>query len=471
MSSSELKPYQLVETYQNARTARWNSLAFSLLTVLGLIGGTTVFLSKHPNRTELAIGTWAGSLFLSQQAKRSGEMASKYGRRVTALEQFSEEATIHTMAQSVRPALPALTLSAAVIEPSYYNWENAVDEGVGFIVAGNSGSGKSSVATWLAGLITQQEPSLCCVLDPHWNDIWPQQGLLSIGNIEEIEEATKALIAELDLRCDRKGKGIEIGDPILVIADEINACLERFKHPKSIESALKRLGSEGRKFGITLIAINQSSNVDDLGISGPYRSNYVLILLGASARKEAEKMGKDTQPLIQGCAYPCVVTGAAETSLALHPTHHRYERFKKKGNPPMNLIPIRQIPWKTPVSDLGKAELEPALSTPPTLGQFSQEFGSKPQPKSQQLSLMEREETERKINFEIEDVLEELQPIVRLSIKQGGWIKAIDCKRKINSLKSVSTEVIREYFLILSGQGCGAHRGGGELLEYSAFEE
>ncbi len=471
MSSSELKPYQLVETYQNARTSRLNSVAFSLLCVGCLIGGTTAFIN---NRMELVIGGWGTGCFMAYCAQKSGKSASKYGRRVVALEQFSEEATIHTLAQSVRPALPAIALPAATIQPTYYNWEDAAEEGVGFFIAGNSGSGKTSVATWLAGLLTQSQPSLCCVLDPHWNDLWRQQGLLSIGKIEEIEQAMQALLKELDVRCDRKGQGISIGDPILVIADEINACLERFKNPRWVESTLKRLGSEGRKFGITLIAINQSSNVDDLGISGPYRSNYVLILLGASAREQSKKMGQETQALIQGCSYPCVLTGAVETSLALHPTHHRYDRFKKKGNPPMDLIPIRQLPWKIPVADLGKAELESVSFAPastPTLEQFSQEFNTQSEDKNQQLSLMTKEETERQINFAVEDVLEELRPIVKFSIKQGGWVKASDCKRNIRALRSVSTEVVREYFLILSGQGCGCHRGEGDFLEYTAFEE
>src|SRR5512147_3230796 len=113
--SSSLKPHELVDVYAHARNARMNSWAFSLLACAGLIGGTTAFVSHHPNRIELTLGCFAGSLFLCDRAKKSGETAAKYGRRVAALEQFSEETTIHQIRQSVAPSLPPLALGAEMI--------------------------------------------------------------------------------------------------------------------------------------------------------------------------------------------------------------------------------------------------------------------------------------------------------------------------------------------------------------------
>lgn len=112
---SSLKPHELVDIYGHARNARLNSWAFSLLACAGLIGGTTAFVSNHPNRIELTLGCFAGSLFLCDRAKRASETASKYGRRVTALEQFSEETTIHTLRQSVAPSLPPIQLEAQML--------------------------------------------------------------------------------------------------------------------------------------------------------------------------------------------------------------------------------------------------------------------------------------------------------------------------------------------------------------------
>lgn len=465
---SELKPYQLVETYHQARHSRIHGWTFSTLAAVCALGGFGAFLSELPIRHQLAIGLWGTSLLMANRAAVASRDANKYTKRVIALEQASEDVHLHQLLRSVQPSLAPLQLPAAVESPSLYDWQQAPDEGVGFIIAGNSGSGKTSVATWLAGLLTQSEPAQVLVLDPHWNDLWQQQGLQAIGHIADIEATIQALLTELDDRCTRKGAGKPLGEPLLIIADEIGACLERFKNPKWIESALRRLGSEGRKFGMTLIAINQSQNTDDLGISGNYRNNYVLILLGAAARTKARLMGKDMMEAIKGMAYPCIVSGACEDSLALHPTHASYTTFKKKGNAPQNLIPIKQLP----PTFLSQSQMTP------TLEQFSQEFNS-PDPRMQleiAYNLPSATETEsltqtKQLSFELDDLPIELKPVVRVSMKLGGWIKAIDCKRNVNALKSIPTEDIREYFKILAGMRCGTTRGDGESLQYSAFEE
>ncbi|MFN7716049.1 MAG: hypothetical protein ACK5QS_11295 [Pseudanabaenaceae cyanobacterium] len=233
----------------------------------------------------------------------------------------------------------------------FYDWGDVVDEAIGFVIAGNSGSAKTSIACWLAGVLTTHEPMQVIALDPHYNDIWEQVGIKSIGNIETIEAILQWLLDELDQRCERKGLKLPLGQPILVFADEIGACLKRFQNPKKITEALERIGSEARKFGITLIAINQSSNCDDIGISAPMRNNFAVVLLGASARSKAEKW-KDTdfrKQHINQCPYPCILTGAIPTAIAIHPTHGSYQKFKKKGNAPLNLLPIKQLPLTIPL--------------------------------------------------------------------------------------------------------------------------
>jgi hypothetical protein len=233
----------------------------------------------------------------------------------------------------------------------FYNWDDVVDEAIGFVIAGNSGSAKTSIACWLAGILTAHEPMQVIALDPHYNDIWEQVGIKSVGNIATIEAILQWLLDELDQRCERKGLKLPLGQPILVFADEIGACLKRFENPKKITEALERIGSEARKFGITLIAINQSSNCDDIGISAPMRNNFAVVLLGASARSKAEKW-KDTdlrKQHINQCPYPCILTGAIPTAIAIHPTHGSYQKFKKKGNAPLNLLPIKQLPLTIPL--------------------------------------------------------------------------------------------------------------------------
>jgi len=223
-------------------------------------------------------------------------------------------------------------------KPTYYNWDNIADEAVGFLICGNSGSAKSSLATWLAGHLSKTNPTGVIALDPHYNECWKLAGITSIGKIEQIEAALKWLLAELDARCNRKGEGKPLGDPLFVICDELNAALERFKDKKVVESALKRLGSEGRKFGLTFCGLNQSSNVNAIGIDSKYRSNYALILLGQSARSHPQ-LGKHFVDV----AYPCLLDGSIAPSPAIHPTHGSYQTFKKVGNPPKNLRQINQL--------------------------------------------------------------------------------------------------------------------------------
>jgi hypothetical protein len=115
MQQNNFRPHELVDLYSHAKNSRLNSWAFSLLACAGMIAGTTAFVSTHPNRVELTLGCFAGSLFLCDRAKKAGETASKYGRRVCALEQFSEETTIHLLRQSVAPSLPAIAMDAELM--------------------------------------------------------------------------------------------------------------------------------------------------------------------------------------------------------------------------------------------------------------------------------------------------------------------------------------------------------------------
>ncbi|MGB2926401.1 MAG: hypothetical protein WBB82_13950, partial [Limnothrix sp.] len=130
---------------------------------------------------------------------------------------------------------------------SLYPWIQLEDEAVGIIIAGNSGFGKTSVAAYLLGLFTQRQPKPLLVLDPHYNKIWKQLGLSSIGKIPDIERLLKKLVQELDQRYELMGEGKEDFVPLIVVLDELGKCQKQFQDPKFIEEAIARLGSEGRK--------------------------------------------------------------------------------------------------------------------------------------------------------------------------------------------------------------------------------
>jgi hypothetical protein len=121
----------------------------------------------------------------------------------------------------------------------FYNWADCVEEAVGFIISGNSGSGKTSVACWLAGILTKEKPAQVLALDPHYNDIWEEVNITAIGKIEDIENILIWLLNELNFRCELKSQKQNLGDDLIIFCDEVNACLERFTEPKNFQSASK----------------------------------------------------------------------------------------------------------------------------------------------------------------------------------------------------------------------------------------
>ena len=236
----------------------------------------------------------------------------------------------------------------------FYDWRDLADDAVGIIIAGNSGSGKTSVATWVAGWLTKDEPAQVLALDPHANVnvLWQELGIHTIMDFKLIEKQLLILLGLLDHRRSLSKEQIDMEPSIIVFADEINACLENFEDKENMELAIKRLGSESRKYKIALIALNQSSNADDLGISAQMRNNYLLVGLCATARQIALQWKKDDprRKYIEETAYSCVVRGSVPEQVAVHPTHHSYTQFKKKGNKPKGLLPLNQLPLTIPLA-------------------------------------------------------------------------------------------------------------------------
>jgi hypothetical protein len=296
------------------------------------------FIPSHISQKLINVAIAPVLFAVSNRLDRLALYASGYG---AISEAQSHKGYAQWLDASLQPPRREVAIAQPeIIEtPNYYDWNNISDEAVGFLICGNSGSAKSSLATWLAGHLSQYNPMGVIALDPHFNDCWKLAGIQSIGKIEQVESALNWLLSELDARCELKGQGKPLGDHLFVICDELNAALERFKDRKIVESTLRRLGSEGRKFGLTFCGLNQSSNAAAIGIDAKYRSNYALILLGQSARSHP-KLGKH----LADVAYPCLLDGSISPAIAIHPTHGEYAIFKKSGNPPKNLKPINQLP-------------------------------------------------------------------------------------------------------------------------------
>ena len=116
-------------------------------------------------------------------------------------------------------------------ELDFYDWRDLADDAVGIIIAGNSGSGKTSVAVWVAGWLTKDEPAQILALDPHANVnvLWGQLGIHTISDFKLIEKQLSILINLLDERRSLTKEQLDNEPAIIVFADEINACLENFE--------------------------------------------------------------------------------------------------------------------------------------------------------------------------------------------------------------------------------------------------
>lgn len=125
--ADELKPYQLVQVYTEARHSRFNSWVFSVLATGSAIAGFGTFISELPIRYQLSIGLWGTSIVLVNRGATASKQANLYGKRVVALEQSSEDANLYALMKSVQPSLPPIQLQA-MLEPSFYNWQDATEE-------------------------------------------------------------------------------------------------------------------------------------------------------------------------------------------------------------------------------------------------------------------------------------------------------------------------------------------------------
>jgi GTPase SAR1 family protein len=304
--------------------------------------------------------------FESQQARLHNEVVelqrqvqlAKFKAEIAKLEadeaKFKSEASRHLSA-TADPLELAEEIDYKALCPGkvgeleFYDWRNLADDAVGIMVVGNSGSGKTSVASWIAGWLTKDKPAQVLALDPHANrnPLWNQLNIYVISDFQLIQRQLEILLEILDQRRAMTFEEVENADTIICFADELSACIKQFNDPNVVTHSLERLGCEGRKYKIVFIAMNQSINTkDNKDTSAAMLSNYLIIRLCAIARQISERW-KKTDPRhkhVQETAYSCVICGSASTNVAVHPTHHSYKQYKQKGNKPLGLLPINQLP-------------------------------------------------------------------------------------------------------------------------------
>lgn len=292
----------------------------------------------------LGLGAVAGAIAKTREIQSLSKWSAY--RDVVREDQF--------IAAIAKPALPAGKTKNSNDagddddEIAIYDLARLRSEATGVMISGNPGHGKSSVALWLLGWLTQMEAAIIEVCDPHAgvNRGWAENGFSPVSDYGDIELKFKDALKEFSARKKRAENGENIGCKYILVADETDGYSGNFKNPELITKVQTVLGKEGRKYGVILIFITHTSNVTNKGIDAQERDCFCSINLGVSAMAKAEKTwGKKSEEckLLRQQAYPCVIVSNGIPHLAIHPTHSEYTEFKQSGNPPKNLLPINRF--------------------------------------------------------------------------------------------------------------------------------
>jgi energy-coupling factor transporter ATP-binding protein EcfA2 len=181
-------------------------------------------------------------------------------------------------------------------------------EGKHCLIVGDTGTGKSTLAQWLA----YQVGGEVTVYDP---DCSPEewQGLNVIGrkgDFDSIQEAMTSDLEELQRRIELRG---EHGDKALAGLDSVLIAEEfpllKDEVPVAVDWLIKH-ARRGRKPKRFIIALSQDDNVASLGIEGQgaVRKNFRVLRLGKFAHQHAKAL-KDTALVdwLKSANYRCMV--------------------------------------------------------------------------------------------------------------------------------------------------------------------
>lgn len=253
---------------------------------------------------------------------------------------------------------------------SMFKIEDTVSRSLGYFIAGESGSGKTAIASYLAYFLANKNPTnqekkalknnAGCegiVLDVHNNPVWSEVGLPVIFEPLSILHCIKAIRAEYSHRkAGKKGNRIVIFiDEFEELLSEVEASFDEVREAKKasklIADTVRMLGSGGRKFALNIIVMNQSWNCSAIKLDGNHRNNFVGIALNANAVNFInQKCSSTSYESLRDWAlverkdkYKAITFGAVSPRPLLHPTHHDYLTIED-GQPPQNLQPIEWLP-------------------------------------------------------------------------------------------------------------------------------
>jgi energy-coupling factor transporter ATP-binding protein EcfA2/ribosomal protein S27AE len=246
--------------------------------------------------------------------------------------------------QTIQQTTPALMPAHGGMMP--FDVQSFLDEVTGVAILGNSGSGKTALAQYIAGHLP---PSQIIVFDADTepdDEFYPWGDLLVLNDYDQIIEQMEKLLDLLEKR-DKT--------PLVIICDEFPGIRAYAKQIGSDipDRFILQYGSRGRKRNKFPIFISQSGNVKSLGLDGQgdFLENFALIRLQKIARKYLKNHpDRELFEASKIIAYPMLI---GDDEFVQHPTHGQYPAARK-NLPPMNLKPLVSLPITIPLVEVDR---------------------------------------------------------------------------------------------------------------------
>jgi hypothetical protein len=186
-----------------------------------------------------------------------------------------------------------------------------INQRVHGIILGATGSGKSTIATWLA----MQLNGDIVVLDPHATpDDWNGLEVIGAGrNYATIADFMRFSMKMMNDRYEERNQGKKKFNQLTIIVDEFPAIAASKEAGKICKEWLKTLAREARKVGMKLLILTQGAEVKSMGIEGEgsLRASFCYLRLGELAIAHAKSL-KDDHLLteVKRLKRPCMIDDA-----------------------------------------------------------------------------------------------------------------------------------------------------------------
>ncbi len=231
-------------------------------------------------------------VFLEHQAVVLEMLRAQYS-------QYPNLSTLSGATASKGEAVPALPAPEPTSLSPSSEWLGWAAEAPHLLVAGATGSGKTTLAHVLLGQRVASDAIL--VLDPKGKDWYGATVIGSGWDMAAIMDALGSLHTELTTRYRAYGAGERGFAPLTIVIDEVPAIVDQCRAwpQKAMRDRwpafARQIGSLAREVNIRLLLLTQSPNVEDIGINAAMRRNFMRIGLQDEASRLIDGDERDAQ--------------------------------------------------------------------------------------------------------------------------------------------------------------------------------